>query len=830
VSSCVFYALRIQGNVRVSIQWHCTAAGDYRLGNRGIFAVLDEHFRGVENKYKKPGLKGGDSKRPKSIIRKFQCSMIHMKDREKIHFRCWSEHIPTFWYQQNSTATCTQILQILCDSTIVMGDTGEIDTDLEALFITPHGLARREERQLTMRELWVAVECGKREPADRRVKDGARRWKYTFAGVVVITDFHATTIITSWNLSGYGIDIPKACISATMMRKHRLAVQRLEDKSTWTSHTVVVVDQSGSMRTTDADKGITRSDLVWSTLAMSFIADKLKSEERKSTDVFSLVSMRDRGEILLKTQPYDWVLYNNIVELFRTQQPRGAGNYFPALNAAHYLLRFNDYSGCGLMLVFLSDGRPSDQFRKGEDPFPSTHSAHIRSRIGKIASRIGNRLTVGAIPLGEPKEDEFVTLKALMEGAKEYGSHGFFQPPTLSANVLSIAMTTLSSTLTSTVVDMHRRQCRKFRKEPVTNIGGSIMTTKFDRVDMARFATTLFDGSTRYFTTIVRTAWIPGKGWTPFRGAKIFHSNAAIGVAMKKVWFGEGAERLVKEFREVDVNGVFVGPLLVAKDTKFLREQADSAINDPEVESAKAFHKVFCKTQVKADKYAQLFNSKVSALEGSDPLKTPRVEFLTCSIYMIENKSGERHGYLVERMLDIKRFTYRKWNDNTGRVGDTLAGSVSKLTPPSSRAVLDTFFEEDENSEEEESDDDNKGSTHRYGASLNQKSHIFENCSPDACFTEDEIPQAFSCFSYWQSKRKFLVCDLQGIFNTDHHPPIFEMTDPVIHHRDSIKGSTKYGRSDKGLEGIVSFFSTHKCSNLCRLLKSRYQLQVDLPT
>ena len=65
----------------------------------------------------------------------------------------------------------------------------------------------------------------------------------------------------------------------------------------------------------------------------------------------------------------------------------------------------------------------------------------------------------------------------------------------------------------------------------------------------------------------------------------------------------------------------------------------------------------------------------------------------------------------------------------------------------------------------------------------------------------------------------FLVCDLQGVLDSSKKPFIFELTDPVIHNR-SNKPEKKYksGRTDRGFDGIKSFFQTHKCNPLCKLL------------
>ena len=72
-----------------------------------------------------------------------------------------------------------------------------------------------------------------------------------------------------------------------MMMDHRAAGNALSDKSKWNSHTVAVVDQSGSMRRDDAAGGATRADVVWLTLALDFVWKRLRSDEVFSWDVFS---------------------------------------------------------------------------------------------------------------------------------------------------------------------------------------------------------------------------------------------------------------------------------------------------------------------------------------------------------------------------------------------------------------------------------------------------------------------------------------------------------------------------------------------------------------
>ena len=75
---------------------------------------------------------------------------------------------------------------------------------------------------------------------------------------------------------------------------------------------------------------------------------------------------------------------------------------------------------------------------------------------------------------------------------------------------------------------------------------------------------------------------------------------------------------------------------------------------------------------------------------------------------------------------------------------------------------------------------------------------------------DDDVPQAFSHWTYQYTKGDQLVCDLQGIL----HNNFFEMTDPAIHSHSG----PKYGTTDIGKKGFKDFFSTHKCSPLCKAL------------
>ena len=703
------------------------------------------------------------------------------------------------------------------------------ETNFKKILYTQHGEQRRRTRNIFMNEPQRVIARGK---ATRKLQE-KRRWKYEHGGVCVITDNRSKKVITTWTTPGHGLDIDEVEITKQMQQEHdENKVKLMTNKKMWTSHTVVVVDQSGSMRKTDATGEVTRSDLVWLTLATVFVADEIRKGNRRSTDVMSVIAMRDAEEVVIETEPYDWVLYNRLVNLLRQSQPTSHGNYIPAFESAQKLLLSNKYGGCALSLLFLSDGRPSDFWDNSRKRFQfnqDTVRKMLITRMGELASHLGNRLTIGTVAIGKSGNDDFSVLRDMVSVAKEYGCRGAFQTATLSADALATALSSLSTTTTSTMVEMSKlgsrvqREFREFRTEPLSNVGKSRITPEFERVDHQTWRTD------RILRSIVVMNFVEGEGWVRKR-RDYFHSPEAVGVAFKHRWFGCGAERLVKEFREVRADGMFVGPLLVAKDTKYVRRSKELHQDE------KDFHKVFCKTQGKAQKYATIFNERLGRLESVVGHSIPKIEFLDCSVYMLENPDKPemgRHGYLVERMLDIKRFKYEKWNDNDGwvkgtkkDVEDVVLGEIGGGLGGDLGAIGEEEEEEEEESADDDDDDDDDDEEEYDEYEEEEEDDVdggvvgsTSGRASDLRIENDDIPQAFSCFTYQFTRRKMLVCDLQGVYNTDR--TMFEFTDPAIHHYQSGGSKRYYGRSDRGEKGIDAFLATHVCTNLCRLLKRR---------
>lgn len=77
----------------------------------------------------------------------------------------------------------------------------------------------------------------------------------------------------------------------------------------------------------------------------------------------------------------------------------------------------------------------------------------------------------------------------------------------------------------------------------------------------------------------------------------------------------------------------------------------------------------------------------------------------------------------------------------------------------------------------------------------------------DDSTTWGRVMQALSHFSYYISRGSLVLCDLQGGFHQDG----IVLTDPVI-----LSRSRRYGVTDLGPEGMVSFFTQHRCNEFCQ--------------
>ena len=642
------------------------------------------------------------------------------------------------------------------DTTRNMEEHPSIPEDASVILSTLHGRMRREERGISKAAFDAAVKYGVRKEGDRDPRTGAKRWifEYSQGGITVVTNHDCSKEITSWAHPCWGLNVEKVVVTKQMQTDHESAVKESNSHELWNSHAVVVVDQSGSMRKTDAENGVTRSDLVWLSLAVDYIGKRLLNGEATEKDFFTLIELGPQAKVLIKHHPFNWILYNKVIDLLRTLHPLGEGKYIPAMKKAKQMLLSNRKGKCLPQLIFLTDGAPSDKAIRG---FQGTMSYHIHALctgIASIAREFGSRLTVGVIAVGEAKLE---VLEPMTTMARDYNCHTFLQKASLKAVDISSAfssMSTLISSSKSRATDIPTNRQRTFRdliREPQSSIDIYIPYEE-EWVKYHKVKKTVFNKHTREWEY----------------KEDVFHDNRAVALAVREHIFGEGRERAVRRVREVDDFGNFVGPILVGKESLFVEHASDSY----------SFHKTFFILQTLARQMAERFNREMHRIPGICKETTPIIEFLECSVMRVYDVDGNRKYYLVERMLDHKK--YKKWNNNDGFV--------------------------------DKSDSNESG---------RKKTQSGKDSSGMISFSHEDIPQAFSHFTYLASNRTYLVCDLQGVKNMQTKPPVFELTDPAIHYSE-ITGRKDYGRTDRGQQGIDDFFHTHKCSSLCHSLLKKW--------
>jgi hypothetical protein len=210
-----------------------------------------------------------------------------------------------------------------------------MDSNLTAdslLLSTLHDRERREQREIAKITLKEARRYGMAE------KQSKGRIRYTYAGHVFIYDPKSNRAITSWKIDSDGpkqsarpkkkkesksgtrfqrpIMIQKSANhdTADVLLSHSDVADQVQMlKQKWTSHTVLVVDMSGSMREDDVSGARCRADGVWTTLARDYVRQQLENETCSVYDVVSVIVMRTTARVVIKYEPMTWVLYNKLV-------------------------------------------------------------------------------------------------------------------------------------------------------------------------------------------------------------------------------------------------------------------------------------------------------------------------------------------------------------------------------------------------------------------------------------------------------------------------------------------------------------------------------------
>jgi len=633
-------------------------------------------------------------------------------------------------------------------------------TEQITLLSEQHGRARRKLRDISKHDLRTTMKYGKKTRAHDCLRTGRPRYKFQFANVVYITDETCRREITCYKDP---VDIQKCPVTEPMRREHGALRKILrEEPHLCVSNAYIIIDQSGSMKTSDVNGFRNRSQAAYGSLALDFISEQLHGRPRNERVVESvtMIEMKEIGEVFLEKEPLDWILFNKIIDRQKQAIPKSHGNYRESLRLAKQLMLaeiqllrraeidFEEFPN--FMLLFLSDGKPSDN-----DPVDSLAQHQI---ITELSETLGAKLTFYAMGVGKSRGN-FTALQELVRTSERCGAQGQFVHAGLSSAVLSSTFGDISRTMTETRTELLGiEKVNKVQKEYTLQEKGSSVGKDIDV-----FRCYIKENHIkRCAFNKARYELNPEMPWEeiPFKNSC---TEDVTGFEMETWPFGAGAERIAYRFHEIANDGQNgshkrVGKMMVAKESKYESDEHDF---DEKIRAR--FHVDFCLVQMKAKELAVEFNREVSkcatlkpAEEGNAP--SPPLEFLDCHVYA--HNSGKCDGLLVESFLK-GRFT--KYNCNNGHVRKYQGRMINLVA-----GAVDV----------------------------------------------EEFPQAFSHWVYIHTDHNMIVCDIQGVYNEEGRFPKFELTDPAI----CTKKKPRYGNTDLGVKGIRNFVSTHKCGKVCKAL------------
>lgn len=663
-----------------------------------------------------------------------------------------------------------------------------------------HGRDRRHLRKICRKDLLAARKYGTKERTYGYQRQP--RWKFTYADIVYITENDEISEVTSYVLP---VDIPLISLSASDYTAHDALVHKMRSlPSMCSSHFVIVVDQSASMCTCDVDHHKTRSDAVFATIALDYFGKQIDHRQKTNanyTDVVTLIEMSVTSSVVFEREPCTNVLYNKIVERKKTVYPRGHGMFRSAIDTAFRIMNPDcGNSNCPLFLLFLSDGKPSD--------FINDQSFDCGQHVFNHCHPYGPQLTVVTLGFGKLGSD-FSVLQTMAAYARSAGCSGMFQAVDTRGDALSTVMGTISDTMSATrcagsVLRIPTRGMRTTRVIDVETPPGPFYNFSTDHDN-------IYDGTWDLYTDGFNCLiWDKNL-------QRLIPNRAGEGIAIRKQKLGVGAERLVFRLVEITRNTETNKwePIhnddgrLVAKEGKY---QEDLRVDQ--------FHQVFCRTQRQASKLADKFNHLVKTRCHLHGISVPAIiKFLPCFVFEVPELHGDGYrAVLGEKRLDPSK--YMKWNSNNGyvsgpqRLVDVLNKLLCEPMLPPRHHALETM--EEGNEDEELSDEDEEQQEEEGNVDMDV---IHDSTTPQQAYfiIPEHVPQAFSHHTFRYTQRKQLVCDLQGVLDVSTNPPVFELTDPVIHSNYDYK-SGLFGKTDHGHKGMRDFMNSHICNDLCHLL------------
>eukprot|EP00923_Selenidium_pygospionis_P005567 GHVN01009421.1.p1 GENE.GHVN01009421.1~~GHVN01009421.1.p1 ORF type:complete len:466 (+),score=27.29 GHVN01009421.1:149-1546(+) len=459
------------------------------------------------------------------------------------------------------------------------------NTSSVTLLSCVHGRDRRKLRNVEKRDLKAAIKYGTKEVqvcSRQGPHYGEIRFKYTFADTVYITDATSTQEITSYVLP---LKIEQLDISNDEKLLHENFKNALKQHPHKVqSHIICILDQSGSMRTCDVDDFRTRSDLVFATLALDSLGNMIDSGKATGLDVASIIEMNEIATLQFDREPLTNCLYNKLIQRSESTCPRSHGCYSPALSLARK--QAIKCPACAVFMFLLSDGRPSDPH----------HKEKMHETLRFLGAKFGKRFVFCGVGIGKAAGD-FSILRRLCETVKPY-AQGLFMGQASSSAQLSSTLLTITqtySTLRDNVSALAGHEGRTLR--PICRVEFSFQRSDADWHKC--FRGVKIKRIERRWDPRIQHPGISYRRWRWVDGVSQSYDFARIRFLKQR--FAEGAKRLVFKFNEVNSKGEAVGPILVAKDSRYLKNRDNED-----------FHRSFCVTQRKAAELADAFNSDVA--------------------------------------------------------------------------------------------------------------------------------------------------------------------------------------------------------------------------
>lgn len=375
-------------------------------------------------------------------------------------------------------------------------------------------------------------------------------------------------------------------------------------------------------------------------------------------------------------------------------RPYGHGPFLPCLVEAEYLLTRNSCASCAVGLIFLSDGAPSDA-AIDRNLTKEECQLQIAAKIEQLSMKFGRRLSFTAIAIGD--QEHFETLERMVDSAKDYEAKSELKLPSMTSSSLGDVFTSVATSITTTQTEMTDIATMKQRK--VRDVTRESRKKANEQISVVSPLDFFIYPASLVKRTIYKEWFEERVKKTCFEETPLQHSAAKF-VAISKGPFGEGAERFAYRFFELAKDRrTILGPPLVAKESRLVLEDESG-----DQMARKKFVRTFCATQQLARRLAEEFNEKLDQTHRVHAM-TPRVTFLDCSIYQLNDKHLGKQSVLVERKLDHTK--WHKWNSNNGYVEGMHEASryahENHFNAVPNAASIDLAMVE-EGSEEEESD------------------------------------------------------------------------------------------------------------------------------